>query len=90
MPKGLTWHVTGLWHPADTGLANLPYYGMIADPSDGLVEIPLNDSRTATVTVSEYDPIIEALRDPTTHRGSSSGARSSSSSTASTRWPPAP
>jgi hypothetical protein len=55
---GLEFHLTGLWLPGETTIA---YYGRIADPSAGEVVIPLNDSRTASVTLSSYDPIIEGL-----------------------------
>lgn len=55
---GLEFHLTGLWLP---GATSVPYYGRIADPSAGEVVIPLNDGRTASVTLSSYDPIIEGL-----------------------------
>jgi hypothetical protein len=61
MAQGLTWKVTGLWHPSHTLLSDLAYYGQITDPINGEVDIPRNDSRTATVTVSEYDPIIPSV-----------------------------
>lgn len=59
MASGFSWHVTGLWHPDDTVLADMNYYGAISDPDQGQVVIPLNDSRRAQVTVSLRDPIIQ-------------------------------
>lgn len=55
---GLEWHVTGLWYP---GADSVAYYGRIADPRDGLVDIPLNDSRRAGVTVSTLDPLVSDI-----------------------------
>jgi hypothetical protein len=56
--EGLDWHLTGLWYP---GAESVAYYGRIADPVDGQVRIPLNDSRTAQVTVSTFDPVLKAM-----------------------------
>lgn len=58
MSNGLEWHITGLWYPEETTVV---YYGRISDPSDGLVTIPLNDSRLAEVTMSIFDPAAAAL-----------------------------
>jgi hypothetical protein len=55
---GLEFHVTGI---IPFGGTTAPYYGRIADPSAGEVVIPLNDSRTASVTVSAFDPVVETL-----------------------------
>lgn len=51
----LVFQVTGLWDPATETAA---YYGLISDPAAANVEIPLNDSRRASVTVSVYDEIV--------------------------------
>ncbi|MGZ6587112.1 MAG: hypothetical protein ACXVHX_22715 [Solirubrobacteraceae bacterium] len=55
---GLEWHLTGLWYPDAT---SVDYFGRIADPIDGEVTIPLNDSRQAEVTVSLHDPMVTSL-----------------------------
>jgi hypothetical protein len=55
---GLEFHVTGIMGFGDT---SAPYYGRLADPQAGEVVIPLNDSRTASVTVSAFDPVVETL-----------------------------
>jgi hypothetical protein len=55
---GLEFHLTGI---IPFGETVAPYYGRIADPQAGEVVIPLNDSRTASVTVSAYDDICETL-----------------------------
>jgi hypothetical protein len=57
-PTGLEFHLTGV-HTPD---GDAPYYGRIADPQSGSeVVIPLNDGRTASVTMSAYDPVVEVL-----------------------------
>jgi hypothetical protein len=55
---GLRFQFTGLWKPGET---TVPFYGTVSDPLAGEVVIPLNDSRTASVTVSTRDPVIEVL-----------------------------
>lgn len=55
---GLEFHLTGI---IPFGETTPPYYGRIGDPQAGEVVIPLNDSRTASVTVSAYDPVVETL-----------------------------
>lgn len=50
--SGLTWQLTDVWKPTDT---ELYCYGQIADPLEGEIDIPLNDSRTAKVTFSVHD-----------------------------------
>jgi hypothetical protein len=55
---GLVFQLTGLWKPGET---TVPLYGQISDPQNGEVVIPLNDSRTASVTVSTHDPVVETL-----------------------------
>ena len=56
--QGLEFHLTGLWLPNAT---TVPYYGRISDPLAGSVQIPRNESRTASVTVSTHDPVLEPL-----------------------------
>ena len=56
--QGLEFHLTGLWLPEAT---TVPYYGRISDPLAGSVQIPRNESRTASVTVSTRDPVLEPL-----------------------------
>jgi hypothetical protein len=56
--RGLAFQLTGLWMPGET---TVPFYGQISDPQNGEVVIPLNDSRTASVTVSVFDPVVETL-----------------------------
>lgn len=55
---GLEFHVTGLWYPEETEHA---YYGRAADPQAGEVFIPLNDSRTASVTVPLTDTVLAGV-----------------------------
>ena len=56
--QGLEFHLTGLWLPAATTVS---YYGRISDPLAGSVQITRNESRTASVTVSTHDPVLEPL-----------------------------
>jgi hypothetical protein len=58
---GLEFHLTGIIGGSTSSPTPAPYYGRIADPQAGEVVIPLNDSRTASVTVSAYDPVVETL-----------------------------
>lgn len=58
---GLEFHLTGLIGGTTASPTPPPYYGRIADPQAGEVVIPLNDSRTASVTVSVFDPVVETL-----------------------------
>ncbi len=58
MATGLDWHVTGLWYPGET---TVDYYGRVADPAGGEVRMIRNGSRTADVTVSMFDPIVQYL-----------------------------
>lgn len=58
LSRGLEFHLTGIMGFGDT---SAPYYGRLADPQAGEVVIPLNDSRTASVTVSAFDPVVETL-----------------------------
>lgn len=61
MADGLQWQITGLWRPSHVELGELPFYGQIPDPQAGEVYIPLDDMRTAQVTVSLFDPIAAAV-----------------------------
>lgn len=54
----LVWKATGLWYPGETTVAQ---YGTIRNPQGGEVVDPLNDTHSADVTVSMYDPIVKAL-----------------------------
>jgi hypothetical protein len=55
---GLEFHLTGIIAFGET---TAPYYGRIADPQAGEVVIPLNDSRTASVTMSVYEDAYETI-----------------------------
>ncbi len=61
MADALQWQITGLWRPSHVELGELPFYGQIPDAQGGEVYIPLSDMRTASVTVSVFDPVAAAV-----------------------------
>lgn len=54
----LIWEITGIWEVGEPAVES---FGKVHDPQSCQVEIPLNDARTATVTMSVHEPVLAAL-----------------------------
>lgn len=57
--NGFEAFITGLWYP---GASTYTSYGRVSHFTEGLVEIPQNDSRRASIKIYLDDPIIRHIR----------------------------